>query len=495
MIKLQDDAHRLGVRARSWNNALLARPGDLDLSIEASRIEGRVPAALTRGRLLSNGPGWTKVGDRLAHPFDGHGYVRAFSFEADGSVRLRARFVDTPTYREELSAGRLVRRGLGTNPSPHFWKNIVATRARNVANTTVQRWSGKLLAAWEGGAPYSLDADSLETHGEETFGGVIAGQATLAHMKLDEAMKRLVTCSVKLGRTTSLTFREFDEAGKLVHTRDVDLPSSLFIHDFVITPHWYGLFSNLLSMKFGTLGRVLLGGATLVEAITTDLEAPGALYLVPRTSDAPLRTVTLPDRAFAVHYGNAFERDGAVYLDACLSPDIDFASAFGFQGPTVPIDPARPDADEPGRLFRVVVQDGADRGTWTQLAPHGLDFPRVHPAHDGRETPVLFGAARAALKHGAPFDSVVRKDLMDLERPADVWTAPENVFVGEPIFAPAAEREDEGHLLAMLYDGLREVSTLAIFDAKSLSSGPVARIPMPLMPYAFHGAWDEPAGS
>ncbi|MFE8596299.1 carotenoid oxygenase family protein [Archangium violaceum] len=493
MIEQHPRSQSMSARGRAWNAALLAKPGDLDLTIETSRIEGRVPAELTRGRLLSNGPGWTKIGDRLAHPFDGHGYVRAFSFEANGSVRLRARFVETPVYRDEATAGQLVRRGLGTNPSPYFWKNIMAKRDRNVANTTVQRWNGTLLAGWEGGAPYRVDPDSLATQGEETFGGVLAGQSTLAHMKLDAAAKRLVTCSVKLGRTTSLTFREFDEAGRLVHTREAVLPTALIIHDFVITPNWYGFIGNPVRMKFGTLGRVMLGGAALVEAVATDLAAPGVCYLVPRTSDAPLRTVTLPERAFAVHYGNAFERDGAVVLDACISPDIDFASAFGFQGPTAPIDVEKPDADEPPRLVRVVVKNGAGAGTWTQLAPHGIEFPRVHPAHDGRETPVLFGAARADLRHASPFDSVARVDLMDPERPTDVWTAPENVFVGEPIFAPSAERDDAGHLLAMLYDGLREVSTLAIFDAKSLSSGPVARIPMPLMPYAFHGAWDEPA--
>ncbi len=474
----------MDTRAHSWNAALLAHPGELELTVERSRITGEIPGALRGGRLLSNGPGWTKIGDRVAHPFDGHGYLRAFSFEADGSVRLRARFIKTPSYKDELAAGHLVHRGLGTNPSTHFWKNAFSgMNRRNVANTTVQRWNGKLLAGWEGGAPYSVDADSLESHGEETFGGAIAGQATLAHMKYDAAAKRLVTCSVKMGPKSSLTFREFDETSKLTHTRHVELPSALFIHDFVITPNWYALISNPLRMKFGELARVLIGTSTMINAIATNPDAPGAVFLIPRTSDAPMRTVTLPRRAFAVHYGNAFERDEVVQLDVSLFSDFAFGNEFGFQGPTKPLDPLKPDEREPQRLFRVSLGETA---TMTQLAPHGIDFPRVHPDHEGVETPVLFGCTRADTKHSDPFDSVIRVDLKDRERPPQLWSAPENVFVGEPIFEP-----ESGHVLVLLSDGGRESTTLAIFDADAIDQGPRVTVPLPLMPYGFHGAWDR----
>gem|GEM_PF-6053888 len=42
----------------------------------------------------------------------------------------------------------------------------------NVANTSVIPWRGELLALWEAGAPYRLDADSLETLGVKDFGDV-----------------------------------------------------------------------------------------------------------------------------------------------------------------------------------------------------------------------------------------------------------------------------------------------------------------------------------
>ncbi len=471
-----------------------ATPGPLDLTIEPSRIDGVIPEALRGGRLLSNGPGWTHIGGRLAHPFDGHGYVRAFAFQPDGSMTLRARFVQTPVYRSEAAAQRLTHRGLGTNLGDHFWQNLRPGSAlRNVANTTIVRWKGQLLAGWEGGAPYALDPDTLETRGEETFDGALAGQATLAHMKHDAALDRLVTCSLKLGRATTLTFREFDPAGRLLETRVAPMPAALFAHDFVITPNWYVLASNPLQLKWGELLRSVLGASTLMNAIASDPSAPGAITLVPRRGPGPTRTVTLPGRAFVVHYGNAFERDGAVHLDACLFHDFEFGGEFGFRGPHAPLDPRLPDVRAPQRLFRVRIPDGAAAGTWQQLAPHGVDFPRVHPAHEGRETALLFGATRADTRHSDPFDSLLRVDLRDPARPPQVWCAGEDVFVGEPIFVPSVEREDAGHVVALVSDGLAGRSQLVILDASKLDAGPVARVPMPLLPYAFHGTWDDEA--
>lgn len=483
---------RTSVRNRALNAALLASPGDLDLTIAASRIEGRVPPELQRGRLLSNGPGWTQIGGRLAHPFDGHGYVRAFSFERDGAVRLRARFVETPVYREERAAGHVTRRGLGVNPSDLFWKNVRRTGRRNVANTTVQRWNGALLASWEGGAPFRLDPDSLATRGEETFGGALADQATLAHLKLDASAQRLVSCSVEMGRHTTLTFREIDRSGNVLSSRAEVMPHPAFIHDFVITPRWYGVLSNPVRLRPGALARAVMGTGVFIDAVGAARDAPGTLYLIPRAGDALRRTIALPHPAFAVHYANAFEREGEVVLDACIAPDIDFSAAFGFQGPHAPLEVRRSEASPPSRLVRVVVNDGASTGTWEQRSPYGIDFPRIHPEHDGIDTAFALGAARADPARLFPFDSIARIDLTDPARPTTLWTASEDVFVGEPIFAPSPDRADAGHVLAILYDGVRASSSLAIFDVNALTNGPLARVPLPLLPYAFHGAWDVP---
>lgn len=476
-------------RAQSWNAVMTASPGDLDLTIASERIEGTIPLALRGGRVLSNGPGWTRIGDRTAHPFDGHGYLRAFSLQEDGSCRLRARFVQTRVYRDETKAGALVHRGFATNVRPGLRANLRFGVPRNVANTTIVRWGGQLLAGWEGGAPHALDPDSLETKGVQTFGGAIEGVPTLAHMKHDAATDRLVLCSPSMGRSTSFTVREVDRDGQVTSTYGATMDGMCFAHDFAITPRYVVLGGNPLRLRYGRLAAMLVGRSTLLESIATDDDRPGVLHLLPRDG-SPLRTVTLPSRALVVHFADAFERDGTVVVDACVFDRFEFGEELGYQGPDLPFDPALPDARGPQTLVRITIPEGATEASWEPLCEHGVDFPRFHPAHEGQPTPQLLGATRADTRYSDPFDSVIRIDLEDLERPPSLWTVPPQGFVGEPLLAPDPARDDAGHVIVMSYDGLREQSWLNVLDASRLEAGPVARIPLPLMPMAFHGDWE-----
>ena len=88
-------------QAAAWNAVMTAEPGEQEYVIPASAIEGRIPGELAGSRHLQNGPGWTRIGGRLAHPFDGHGLVRALRFTEQGGAHFRSRFVKTPAYLAE----------------------------------------------------------------------------------------------------------------------------------------------------------------------------------------------------------------------------------------------------------------------------------------------------------------------------------------------------------------------------------------------------------
>jgi all-trans-8'-apo-beta-carotenal 15,15'-oxygenase len=477
-----------GSRALSWNQAMTASPGDVDLHIAASEIVGSIPEPLRGGRLLSNGPGWTLIGGRLAHPFDGHGYLRCHEFGADGSVRVRARFVRTRVFVDEAREQRLIHRGLATNPADSFWKNLRIGAPRNVSNTTVYPWGGRLLTGWEAGSPHALDPATLDTLGVHTFGGLIEGQVTLAHMHRDAARGRLILCSVAAGRSTRFTLREVDREDRLVQQRTGESPGLTFAHDFAFTDSWYVLGGNPLALKPLELTKALLGASTMLRSVRTDLRRPGELVLIPRDVDGPTRRVRLPRPAYVVHFANAFERGGELIVDACIFHDFPFGEEFGYTGPNSPLDPTLPDARGAQTLYRIRVPAGASEATWEPLVPHGVDFPRVHPELEGRQAPMMVGACRRDPRYSDPFDSLIRIDLLDLARPPSLWTASEDVFVGEPVVAPGADGQD--YVLALLSDGLRRATTLAVFEAAALERGPVARVSMPLMPVAFHGDWE-----
>ena len=482
-------------RTRSWNAAMGASPGDIDLTIPPGHIEGALPKRLRGGRMLSNGPGWTRIGDRTAHPFDGHGYVRSFAIQADGSVHLRARFVHTPSYTAERDAQKLVHRGFATNVTDRFWDNLGFGPPRNVANTTITRWGDRLLAGWEAGAPHALDPTTLDTRGEDHFGGILEGKSTLAHMRKDAIADRLVLCTLAQARQATFTFHEVDPTGTVVSTATAQIDGMVFAHDYALSPSWFVLGGNPLRMKPWQLVRTLLGTGTLLTSVATDLRKPGMLHLVPR-GGGDLRSVELPGKLFVVHFGNAFEQDdGTLIVDACAFADFPFGEEFGYTGPQGAFDPGLPEARGPQKLVRITVPAGATTATWERLTEHGVDFPRFHPDHEGRETPLLFGATRKDTRYSDPFDSVIGIDLLDRDRPEDLWTAPDTVFVGEPIFVPDPENGDQGTVLVILSDGASARTTLAVFDARRLSAGPVATVPLPLLPIAFHGDWDPEGAS
>ena len=184
---------------------------------------------------------------------------------------------------------------------------------------------------------------------------------------------------------------------------------------------------------------------------------------------------------------NAFDRGDALIVDACVFSRFSFGEEFGYAGPRRPFDPSLPDQRPPQRLVRVTVPADADEATWELLAPHGVDFPRIHPDREGRAAPWMVGACRADPAFSDPFDSVLR---VDLERPGSptLWTAPQG-FVGEPLIAPHAEGD---HVLCLVSDGLAERTTLVVLRLDALDDGPVAEVPLPLLPVAFHGDWVAP---
>jgi len=473
-------------RTRAWNAAMSAHHGDLDLIVPAEKITGTIPASLRGGRMLSNGPGWTVIGGRIAHPFDGHGYVRSFHLLEDGTCRFRARYVETPSYIAERTAQRLVHRGLATNLGGGWFRNLGFGATRNVANTTITPWGDRLLAGWEGGVPYAVHRDSLETVGPHTFGGLLENRATLAHMHKDQANQRLIMCSLGSIRDPAITFREVDDEEKLVATRKAKIPGPFFMHDFAFTPNWYVLGGNPLRVRPKELFRMAVGSSTMLRSIAAKTDVPGVLYLVSRKDGETIRAVRLPKPSFFVHFANAFERDGNIIVDACLFHEVEFGEEFGYQGPDAPFDPALPDKRNPQRLYRMTITPGSDEATWELISPYGIDFPRIGPDDEGRESPVIFGACRSDPRFSDPFDSIVRISTREAGYPSQLWTAAPNVFVGEPIFVPA---ENEGYVLAILSAALDERSQLAIFNSENLAAGPIALIPVPLLPIAFHGAW------
>jgi carotenoid cleavage dioxygenase len=62
----------------------------------------------------------------------------------------------------------------------------------------------------------------------------------------------------------------------------------------------------------------------------------------------------------------------------------------------------------------------------------------------------------------------------------------------EPVFVPrtADAAEDDGYVMAYVYDAHRDRSDVVIWSAQDFSAQPLATIELPVrVPFGFHGDW------
>ncbi|MEQ9486396.1 carotenoid oxygenase family protein [Coleofasciculus sp. F4-SAH-05] len=204
-----------------WKGWYESQPNEYDYWIE--NIEGEVPPEL-KGTLFRNGPGLFDInGQRLHHPFDGDGMVCAIAFD-QGRVHFRNRFVRTEGYLKEKKAVKILYRGVfGTQKPGGLWANIFDIKLKNIANTHVVYWGGKLLAMWDAAEHYQLDPKTLETLGKDDPDGIWAkGHFSKTHSRIDLSCDQdggvpcLVSFTIKLGLLNSkITIHEQAPDGKL----------------------------------------------------------------------------------------------------------------------------------------------------------------------------------------------------------------------------------------------------------------------------------------
>jgi all-trans-8'-apo-beta-carotenal 15,15'-oxygenase len=159
-------------------------------------------------------------------------------------------------------------RGVFGTQKPGGWlANAFDLRLKNIANTNVIYWGGKLLALWEAADPHRLDPHTLETLGKDSLNGVLAdGEAFAAHPRvdpscnLDNGAPCLVNFSIKPGLSSTITIFELNTDGEVVRKHAHSVPGFAFIHDFAITPNYCIFFQNPIAFNplpfvFGLRGR------------------------------------------------------------------------------------------------------------------------------------------------------------------------------------------------------------------------------------------------
>ena len=452
-------------------------PDERDMVIRD--IEGRLPDGL-RGTLYRNGPGTYRSGGlMLDHPFDGDGMISMFAI-ADGQVRVSNRFVRTPNYLAGLRGRGQRYRGIGRQRPGGMIANALRVPV-NVANTSVAFHAGELLALWEGGKPYAVDPDSLDTLGLHDFDGKLGGLAWLgsfsAHPKTDPHTGIMYNFGVEGFPLPHLRCYSVDRRGRMDHVASVRLPRISVVHDFALTEKHLVFIIDPLEVK---LLRIGLGIGSVFDNVHYRSDLATQFILVPRDGSKP--TIIEHTALMHFHINNAFEDGDDTVMDIIEYDDakiLYLTSNFlhGVEQPNYTNALQRYRINPSGKVWR------------EEQCPWAGEFPN----HDKRRTTQK---NRYTYYSGVPqreTSSGFGRAIIKVDHETGRYTVQDRgpaEMLCEPVFVPrsADSAEDEGWLLTAVYLPAEDRSNLLVLDARDVEADPVATVRLPdYMPPGYHG--------
>ncbi|XP_062184472.1 carotenoid cleavage dioxygenase 7, chloroplastic-like [Phragmites australis] len=369
--------------------------------------EGAIPPDFPAGTYYLAGPGmFSDDHGSTVHPLDGHGYLRSFRFGPNHTVHYTARYVETAAKREEHvddASWRFTHRGpFSVLQGGSRVGNMKVMK--NVANTSVLQWGGRVLCLWEGGEPYELDPRTLEPVGPFDLLGLCGGagdaardnseaaahhrrrrpwlqeagidvaerllrpvlsgvfsmpaKRLLAHYKIDPRRNRLlmIACNAEdmLLPRSNFTFCEFDADFALVQKREFVLPDHLMIHDWTFTDSHYVILGNRIKLDIPGSLLALTGTHPMIAALAVDPSQQSTpVYLLPRSPVAEASgrdwsvPVEAPSQIWSMHVANAFEERNAqggvniqLQMSGCSYQWFNFHRMFGYDWLNKKLDPS-----------------------------------------------------------------------------------------------------------------------------------------------------------
>lgn len=436
-----------------------------------------------------------------------------------------------------------------------------AAAGRGTANTALVVHAKQVLALNEGGLPYALRVACegvIETLGSTTFGRDAAdaaasdgssrrgggARAFTAHPREDAATGELIGVNYNVANAPYAEVVTLDAAGHFVSAVPItSLDHPVMIHDTAITERFVVVLDGPLLFDPNRMVR----DGQLPFSYRNDL--PLRIGLFPRgaATDAGMEWFVAPN-GFIFHTVCTYESaDGqTVTLFACALDYVDLSLGATTKAPGVL---TRYDLHLPSGKVAVRRLYGADDASGGGGGTGGVDFPRIaaNAFKGSTARPRYVYLSRLPDPDALQMDAIVKYDL-EAEKVVGVASMPRGAYCGEAVFvqrgsglsggaatdaatvtpaaasdlggdpgttatatsptsitAAASTAEDDGYLMTYTWSaeplegGKGSASRMAIFDAATMDSSPVAWLGLggAHVPYGFHGMWlpaDGPQG-
>ena len=440
-------------------------------------VIGKLPPE-TDGMFVRNGPNPQFPPIKNYHVFEGDGMLHGVRIRG-GRASYRNRYVRTAGWKAENAAGKALYGSfldpLNVTALLRVLRNLLkrAPLIKNTANTAVVCHDGRLLALWEGGEPHEIRVPDLDTVRPYTFGGRLKHQFT-AHPKVDPATGEMLFFGYSLFRP-SVRYGVVSAQGEIINTTAIDIPRSVVMHDFAITPRHTIFVDTPLTASI----KRMLRGQPLLKF---EPELGARLGVLPRYGEGRDTRWFEVSPCYVFHTLNAYEDGDEVILLACRTegfPDAFFMPPSAQSGDGTPIGKEFAPVMYRWRLNMKTGMAGEEA-----LDDVPTDFPRVNEG---------FVGSRTRYGYALNIHEVNELFKYDFERGrSERHGFGKGRFGGEAVFVPRPEAraEDDGWLVTYVHDEGDGTSELIVIEARDFGAPPVARVIIPArVPYGFHGAW------
>ncbi|MDX2230227.1 MAG: carotenoid oxygenase family protein [Leptolyngbyaceae cyanobacterium bins.349] len=461
-----------------WKNGILT-PAQEFGPTALPVLAGSIPAGL-QGRLYRNGPAFlSRHGQSVGHWFDGDGGILGVHLR-EGQATGVYRYVQTAGWQQEEKAGHYILAGYGMLP-PGAWITRFDKDVKHAANTSVLALPDKLLALWEGGMPYALDLETLETIGLDDLGG-LQHRPFSAHPKRDPHTGEIYNFGVTIGAKTLLNLYRSDRTGKIQQTNAISLKGVPVIHDFAIAGRY--LVFCIAPVRVQVL-PLLARLKSFSDAMQWQPERGTEILVIDReTLHLVSRTTT--DAWYQWHFGNGCELpDGSIQIEITRYPDFQTnqrlkeAATGCVQTPAV------------ATLWRLRLHPQTGQVlSMQEVLPRSCEFPGSRPQDVGQPFRYTYLSLHRPTTNTRTelFDAIACFDHHTGTLTESNWG--EGYYPTEPIYAPDHYNPEQGWILTVVYDSHRDRSEVWIFASDRLNEEPVCRLALPhIIPLGFHGTW------
>ncbi|MCC5614261.1 carotenoid oxygenase family protein [Nostoc sp. CHAB 5836] len=466
---------------KTWSKAI-ERPGVEFGPVPLSIISGNIPSGL-QGCFYCNGSGRLERGEkRVGHLFDGDGAILKIDLSNETANGIY-RYVRTAEYLEEERSGKLSFLGYGTMPSSSIWNRFFKP-VKNVANTSVLLLPDKLLALWEGGHPYALNLENLDTIGIDNLYGLTPKLTYSAHPKQDPLSKRIYNFGLSYGKNTFLNIYCSDSTGRIVQKSAIKLGGAPIVHDFVLAGK-YLIF--LISPVRLDILPWLMKLKSFSENLLWKPELGTQILVIDRDNlNLISRDVTEP--WFQWHFGNGYlDYDGSVVFDFVRYSDFKVNQYLREAATGYTHTPAK------GELYNMRLNPQTSKVIEIHcLFDRCCDFPTVNPNQVGQHwdyTYLSVLSSEANIEKEIIGGELARFDYKTNTH--SLISLGKNVYGTPPIYAQDLNNPTDAWILTVIFNSNIEQSEFWILDANNFNAGVICRIALPeILPIGFHGAWN-----